>query len=296
MTPSPMPPSPAPAAAAKRARLVVFTDLDGTLLNHDDYSYADARPALSALSERDVPLVIVSSKTRPEIEALRAELHNRAPFAPENGAAVIWPGAGTCFCGPSTEGAVVTAFGPSYASLRDTLSRVRTALASTLGTPLLGFGDVDADTVAAWTGLSPQAAALAQQRMGTEPIHVPVDEKVRARLRQALSAAGVNTTAGGRFVHAIGPFDKGTAVRDMLARFRDAWPEARVVSAALGDSQNDRPMLEAVDLPVVVPRAHGAPLSLAHAARYTARAPGARGFADGVQHILAQFEQESCLG
>ena len=34
------------------SRLVVFTDLDGTLLDHDDYSFEAARPALAQLEEK----------------------------------------------------------------------------------------------------------------------------------------------------------------------------------------------------------------------------------------------------
>jgi len=52
--------SPAPA-------MVVFTDLDGTLLRHEDYSWLPAGPALAELRRRRIPLVIASSKTRAEI-------------------------------------------------------------------------------------------------------------------------------------------------------------------------------------------------------------------------------------
>lgn len=59
--------SPAPAAPVR----LVFTDLDGTLLDHETYSFAPAAEALAALKARGVPLVLASSKTAAEI----AELH-----------------------------------------------------------------------------------------------------------------------------------------------------------------------------------------------------------------------------
>src|SRR3989339_344329 len=71
--------------------LIVFTDLDGTLLDHDTYAYDEARPGLDRLAAEGVPLVLVSSKTRPEIEELRARLGNRHPFVPENGGAIFIP-------------------------------------------------------------------------------------------------------------------------------------------------------------------------------------------------------------
>ena len=71
--------------------LLVFSDLDGSLLDHHDYSFGAALPAIEALRQRGVPLILCSSKTRAEIEPLRARLDNRDPFIVENGAAVFIP-------------------------------------------------------------------------------------------------------------------------------------------------------------------------------------------------------------
>src|SRR5262245_50293684 len=58
---------------------LVFTDLDGTLLDADTYSYEAASPALERLRERGTPLVMVTSKTRAEVELWRWRLSNRDP-------------------------------------------------------------------------------------------------------------------------------------------------------------------------------------------------------------------------
>ena len=54
--------------------ILIFTDLDGSLLDHDGYSHAGAAPALGTLRAQAVPLVFVTSKTRTEIERLQKEL------------------------------------------------------------------------------------------------------------------------------------------------------------------------------------------------------------------------------
>ena len=56
--------------------MVVFTDLDGTLLDKKTYSFEAAREALTELRARNIPLIVVSSKTRAEIEPIRLELRN----------------------------------------------------------------------------------------------------------------------------------------------------------------------------------------------------------------------------
>ena len=73
------------------APLVVFSDLDGTLLDHDTYSFDAARPALERLRVDGVPLILCTSKTRAEIAPLRRALGNTHPFISENGGAVFIP-------------------------------------------------------------------------------------------------------------------------------------------------------------------------------------------------------------
>lgn len=45
---------------------ILFTDLDGTLLDHESYEWKEAKPALDLCKERRVPIILVSSKTRAE--------------------------------------------------------------------------------------------------------------------------------------------------------------------------------------------------------------------------------------
>lgn len=50
--------------------LLIFTDLDGSRLDHTDYSYEGALPALDRIARVGWPLVFVTSKTRVEVEPL----------------------------------------------------------------------------------------------------------------------------------------------------------------------------------------------------------------------------------
>ena len=72
-------------------KLVIYTDLDGSLLDHDSYSHAAADVLLAELETHGIPVIIASSKTRCEQIPLRNELGNRHPFIVENGAAVFIP-------------------------------------------------------------------------------------------------------------------------------------------------------------------------------------------------------------
>ena len=70
---------------------IIFTDLDGTLLDQYNYSYKKAIKALNLIRKKDIPLVFCTSKTRAEIEFYRKKLSNKHPFISENGGAIFIP-------------------------------------------------------------------------------------------------------------------------------------------------------------------------------------------------------------
>ena len=77
--------------AGEKPQLVLFTDLDGTLLDHDTYTAEPALPALDIISRRHIPLVVCTSKTAAEIQKLRDSIGNSDPFISENGGGIFVP-------------------------------------------------------------------------------------------------------------------------------------------------------------------------------------------------------------
>lgn len=267
-------------------RILVFTDLDGTLLDHHSYSYEAARPALEALAERDIPLVIATSKTRAEVLALRKELGNQQPFVVENGGAVHVPAGYFNFDGAPPE---VNVLGVDYAVVREAVVAVRERLQ--LGDALLGFGDVDAAGVAALTGLALADAALARQRESSEPLRVQPGEPRLAEFCEALSAYGLTTKQGGRFLHVQGPVDKAQGLTFVRDCFQKQYPDCEFVTVALGDSNNDLGMLQAADVPIVIPPGSSSArrLEVGREDAILPSAPGPHGFRQGIETMLSRL-------
>ncbi len=71
-------------------RLIIVTDLDGTLLHPRTYSFEEARPALELIRQKQIPLVLCSSKTRAEIEVYRKRLDNAIPLFPRTAGGYIF--------------------------------------------------------------------------------------------------------------------------------------------------------------------------------------------------------------
>lgn len=217
-----------------RAPLVVFSDLDGTLLDHETYSWEAARPALAALAQMGALLVLASSKTAPEIEALQQQMGLKGkPAIVENGAGLIGMG-GTA---PA-----------EYENLRAALEQVpNRALFE-------GFGDMDVAGVAAATGLGSDAATLARTRSFSEPglwHGTPAQEKA---FITSLATHGIAARRGGRFLTLSFGKTKADRMADVMAQYGPA------PTLALGDAPNDSEMLEAADHGVIIRNMHSVPL------------------------------------
>ena len=264
------------------APLVVFSDLDGTLLDHDTYSFDAARPALERLRVDGVPLILCTSKTRAEIAPLRCALGNTHPFISENGGAVFIPAGYFPFALSGAErrdDLDVIAIGDRYADLVATLARASRAS----GVAVRGFAHMTDADVAEATGLSLADARLARQREFDEPFEI-LDAHRADELRVAIEREGKRWTAGGRFHHVMGASDKAAAVRFLATLYRRLL--GAVTTVGLGDAPNDASFLAEVDIPVAIasPRVEQL-VSLVPRARRT-RAPGPTGWNEAVLEIL----------
>ncbi|MCB2226009.1 MAG: HAD-IIB family hydrolase [Desulfarculaceae bacterium] len=264
--------------------LVVFSDLDGTLLDHHTYSWEAARPALEALSAGGTPLVLCSSKTRAEMIPLHAELGLSGPFIAENGGGVFAPPDCVVAKGETWidagGGWRVHEIGLPIAEVRE---RAKGFLAE-LG--LTGFGEMSDRQVAKLTGLSKEQAAKARAREFNEPIMPPTSEEQGQALIAAAEQAGLQVTRGGRFWHLLGGGDKGKAVR--LLKVLYAKRDPVLSTMALGDAQNDLSMLEAVDHPVLVARPDGSHASLELEGLTREPLAGPAGFNHAVLAVLGE--------
>jgi glycerate 2-kinase len=226
-------------------KTVIFSDLDGTLLDAANYSHAAAQPALDEIAANGLPLILCSSKTRAELELYRKRLANDHPFIAENGGGIFIPRG--YFSVPveaeHSGGYQLIRLGMPYVEIRKHFVRLREQLHA----QVRGFADMTVEEVAELTGLPENEATLARQRDFDEAF--VFEGKIAEDFLRAIETAGLNWTQG-RIFHIMGKHDKGRAVGTLIALYRKQYGD--VASIALGDSLNDLAMLEAVDTPVLV--------------------------------------------
>lgn len=233
--------------------VIIFTDLDGTLLD-DDYSFHRAAPALSLINRKKIPLIICSSKTRSEIELYRRKLSNNHPFISENGGGIFIPAGYFPFELERSKtdisgGYIQIRLGADYKTLRKAVGELRLE-----GFNIRGFGDMTVEEVARVTGLPIEEALLSKKREFDEPfIYNGAEDKMEA-LFQAIRGKGFFHTQG-RFCHILGSSDKGLAVRLTTSHYGQMLKN--IMTIGLGDSLNDAPMLASVNLAVLVKKPDG---------------------------------------
>jgi len=236
-------------------RLLVFTDLDATLLD-DSYSWAPAATAVDRLKAGGHTIVLCSSKTLAEMRELAVELGLDAPLVAENGATIAIPVESQLLersdQGPVQDGYVIYNQGMGRAAIL----KLAHSLRERHGYRFEGFADWDAAEVAKRTGLELESAGRALNRHGTEPIVWQDTEERWELFKSSLNEAGVLAIRGGRFIHLMGETDKARGLREVVRRVSklSGWENKRVI--ALGDSPNDLQMLSAADIAVVIPNTH----------------------------------------
>lgn len=272
---------------------LVFTDLDGSLLNHHSYSFDAALPALAELEQAGIPVVAVTSKTRVEIERIRADIGNRHPFVVENGAAIYIPRG---YFGRRPEGAReqgdywVLAFSPGRQRWLDLLA----ALEADFAGEFEYFHRAGVAGIVEMTGLGAAEAALANQREFSEPVRWLGSEARKAQFVGALRERGAHPLQGGRFLTLAGDCDKGRA----LVRLREVYAAEKgnvvIHDIAIGDSNNDIAMLEAAETALVIKSpAHDYPALQRESGVIYSEGFGPIGWAEGVSRWLGQTRSAS---
>jgi mannosyl-3-phosphoglycerate phosphatase len=234
--------------------LIIFTDLDGTLLDPIDYSYAVAKPAVARLQEQGIPIIFCSSKTRAEQEIFRTKLGIGDPFIVEDGGAIYIEQGYFPFpykYDKSVGGFQVIELGMPYEEIRSKIREIN----EKNGLKIRGFGDMSAEDIAAMTGLDVESAGLAKKREYEETLDLENESPEAGGILKKIEEAGLKWSRGSRFYSVSAGSDKGKAVRIIINLFQRKL--GRVKTAGIGDSPNDTAMLTAVDMPFLVQKPGG---------------------------------------
>lgn len=250
--------------------IVVFSDIDGTLIDIFTRKYGKSKELVKKLKESSIPVILCSSKTWAEQDVIRKDLGLESePFIIENGGAVIIPrsyfsGGGAGGGDGSTDddlkhhygmrvvdGYSVIELGRSSAEIRKVLQYVRRKT----GIPFKGVSDLSIEELAKIVGMTPEEAERMSKRQYGETI-LEIDKTEKVKFEQALSKEGLQVIHGGRYFDVTAGNDKGKAVRILIDLYRKKLGDGTIF-IGIGDSANDAPMLKLTDIAILVQKYDG---------------------------------------
>lgn len=224
--------------------LLVFSDLDGSLLDIHTLDWQPAAPWLMRLREAQVPVILCSSKTAAEMTQLQKTLGLEGlPLIAENGAVIQLD---TRWQDDPDYPRQVTG-----ASAEET-GRILDKLRADQGYKFTRFADVDERVIADWTGASRSQAGLAKLHMASETLIWRDDDDRMAAFSHDLAQYGLRFMQGARFWHVVDQqAGKDTACRWLIGQYRQR-ERLDFTTLGLGDGPNDAPLLDSVDFAVVI--------------------------------------------
>ena len=254
----------------------IVTDLDGTLMD-DNY---DIKPAINTLKwivDEGITLIPCTSKTAAEVEVFRRKIGLSSPYIVENGGAIYG-------INKDLYGISEYALGKTHDELKSLLFK----LSNEINEELLAFEDLTHSDITQLTGLKGYEIELAIKRLWSVPFLNP-SSKALKKLQKVLLAYDLEIVQGNKMSHLI---DKKSGKGEAINKLKLIMNKPNVQVIGLGDSPNDRSLLEISNISIVVPGPEGPNncfLKDIKSGKFLlAPAPNAKGWSQTVEMILRQ--------
>jgi mannosyl-3-phosphoglycerate phosphatase len=235
---------------------IIFTDLDGTLLSYNNYSFHEALDALAYIKEYSIPCIVTTSKTFKETVDILKKLDFKEPFIVENGGGIFFPSIyhnKTINVGESYYNYKCICLGIKRSIILDFAKYLRN-----IGFNIKLYSEFSVKELSNYTGLTEEETIKSMDRQFSEPfIFLGEDEAKLPLLKEKAQLNEIKILKGGRFYHFVGiNQDKGNAIKIMQKHLEELMGD-KYISIGIGDSQNDVDMFKVVDIPILVKKFDG---------------------------------------
>lgn len=268
-------------------QIVFITDLDGTLLGHDDFDFMPIRSALRRFLDSGIKIIIASSKTHSEIEAFCTDLGWHLPFIYENGA-------GTEHFDSLCKASAGISLRSEAAGIRvrELFALWKRVIPADLRDLCLLLEHMDRSAQEDVLGLSGTDLDRALNRSYSVPFVFRGNAFQFSEIQKRAFAAGLSVQRGGRICNLSGRHNKAVYLPEIRRATIQGTKSSVIIG--FGDGENDIEMLKAVDISCVIPRPNGHVLSLGDGVKPTIVPPRVApwGWHDAAMSALSLISQD----
>jgi len=264
----------------KAVKVLIFTDLDGSLLHRDTFKFDEIKEYLKEIISEGILIIPNSSKTEKEILEFNDELGINLPYISENGASID----GLDLLNKDLPQQLI------LSREKEILFNIfKKTVSSDLQNKCKWLSDMDEKNKSLILGLKYQKIQSALDRKYTIPFIFNGSKNEKKELTKIIKNTGLLLQEGGRVIHLTDKVNKAKALQVFVRFFKKN--NKNVKTIAVGDNYNDLEMLKTADFPCLVFNDKFTLDEIPIKNLITTNKPSPEGWADVIKIALAKINQ-----
>ena len=225
----------------KNYKILIFTDLDGSLLHRDTFKFDEIKDYLKILLSQGIFIIPNTSKTEKEILEFNNELGSDLPYISENGAAIN----GLNLLNSNLPKELI------LSREKDNLIKIfENSIPVNLQNKCKWLSEMDKNKQSLIFGLGDEKLKMALDRKYTIPFLFEGNKSEKNELSRIIKNKGLALQEGGRVINLTDKVNKAKALQVFVRFFKKN--NKNVKTIAVGDNYNDLDMLKTSEFPCLV--------------------------------------------
>ena len=222
-------------------KILIFTDLDGSLLHRDTFKFDEIKEYLRQLISNGIFIIPNTSKTEKEILEFNNELGSNLPYISENGAAIN----GLDLLNSNLPKELILS-----RDKNNLINIFKKSVPENLQNKCKWLSEMNKKKQSLIFGLEDEKLKMALDRKYTIPFIFEGNKNEKNRLFKIVKNNGLALQEGGRVINLTDKVNKAKALQVFVRFFKKNNKEVKTI--AVGDNYNDLDMLKTSDFPCLV--------------------------------------------
>ncbi len=222
-------------------KILIFTDLDGSLLHRDTFKFEEIKDYIKKLLSKGIFIIPNTSKTEKEILEFNNELGSSLPYICENGAAIK----GLELLHSNLPKELILS-----KEKNNIIKIFEKSVPINLQRNCKWLSDMDKKKQSVIFGLEDEKLNMALDRKFTIPFIFEGNKGEKNELFKIVKKKGLSLQEGGRVINLSDKVNKAKALQVFVRFFKKN--NKNVKTIAVGDNYNDLDMLKICDFPCLV--------------------------------------------